>query len=81
MKCLIIHYSRHTCIHRQASVISVILKLAVGKIETCDMTICYLDLSHSINFKEYVESLDKGDLSDNTVPELEFSKVSDRVFS
>lgn len=80
MKCLIIHSSRHTCIHRQASVISVILKLEVGKIENCDMTICYLDLSHSINSKEYVESLDKGDLSDNTVPELEFSKVSDRVF-
>lgn len=38
------------------------------------MTIHYLDLSYSLNFKEYVRCLDKGDLSDNTVRELEFSK-------
>lgn len=45
------------------------------------MTIHYLDLSYSINFKEYVECLDKGDLSDNAVPELEFSKIFDSFLS
>lgn len=79
MKCLIMYSYRHTCIHNQASFMSVVLKLVMCKTANCDITVHYLDLSYSIHFKEYVECLDKGDLSDNTVPEHEFSKISDRV--
>lgn len=70
---------RHTCIRNQASFMSVVLKLVMHKIANYDMTIHYLDLSYSVSFKEYVECLDKDDLSDNIVPELEFSKIFDRV--
>jgi len=51
---------------------SVVLKLVMRKTANCDMTIRYLDLSYSIHFKDCVECLNKGNLSDNTVPELEF---------
>lgn len=62
-------------IHKLASFI----KINHAQRANWDVTPHHSDLSYIIKFKAYVECLDQGNLSDNTVPKHESSKIFRRV--